>query len=213
MHVIPSFLRRLAERAHRRRACDTALHILRRIRVPENLGPNTEETQKRALAYQLSALEYFVRKEQLLDGPYTRQGQRPISNLLLAVDVLTPNATTGSVSATLDQIDAMLEIEKMHLGGRASATSHPSTLQSSAPPSTAIPLTNPTAAPRDEASQNPSATPTQSKELQPAEINFLWTSAERLYNSWPFRFLGLLMLAAVLLAGAGTFFIGGQTLQ
>jgi Putative peptidoglycan binding domain len=48
---------------------------------------------------------------------------------------------------------------------------------------------------------------------QSAESAFLWTTTEKLYQSWQFRLLGFMMLGAVAFALGGTFVIGGQTFR
>jgi hypothetical protein len=48
---------------------------------------------------------------------------------------------------------------------------------------------------------------------QPSDLALLWTTTQKLYDSWPFKLLGLLLISAILLAGGGTLLIGGQALQ
>ena len=45
------------------------------------------------------------------------------------------------------------------------------------------------------------------------EAAFLWATTEKLYGSWAFRILGMMLIAAVLLASGGSYLIGGQTLH
>jgi hypothetical protein len=103
----------------------------------------------------------------------------------------------------LDDLALRLKIRRLVLGPMAAKIVSEPSEPTSRPPSTVSTgkSTQPT---EGEPDGNPQ---------KATEAAFLWTTTEKLYGSWPFRVLGMMLLAAVLLAGAGSFFIGGQTLH
>lgn len=184
----------------RLRKYDVALDILHRIRPNENLGSDAALTQKSLLATQLETLHQYISQEHLIDDVPGIAGN---DLRLLAADITAGRIPTTSISAALDQIEATLEIKRMDFGGGVRTTQKPTFNQKS------IPNPNQAASTRSKKQQKGEDV----VNLQPNDSAMLWTASEKLYGSWQFRALGMLLLAAVLLAGAGTYFIGGQTLQ
>jgi hypothetical protein len=174
----------------RLRNFDSALDIVRRIR--SNVDADPAFAKRDELMEQLRLLVEFVENEALLNGaPQGSAGYSPINLGHLFVNLGNstgaPKTRRAKFLSILDQLEELLQIRRTIFSGELRETTR-------------------------QAVTGPAATE-QTDDLKPDEAAALWKSAEKLYGSWPVRLLGALMIAAVFLAGAGTFFIGGQTLQ
>jgi chromosome segregation ATPase len=175
----------------RLRNFDSAIDIIRRIR--NNTDADGAFAKRDELMEQLRLLVEFVEKETLLNDKQGLQGPvgySPIDLRQLLFDLGqstdNPEIRRAKFLSALNQIEELLQIRRTMFSGEFRGTQQVGT--------------------------GP-ATSEQRDDLKPDEAAALWKSTEKLYGSWPVRLLGALMIAAVFLAGAGTFFIGGQTLQ
>jgi hypothetical protein len=193
-------LSKLRPRTRRLQDFEAAFGILDRIRQSEHSSFVASHARRDLLSAQMEALSRFIWDRRVLAGDPDAESKCIDALSSLAKEMRGVRQPPPPMAPTLDQVEALLEIGKITSVG--DATESETSVSSSA-----------RIASSDLSATNPTVGELESGELQPSETAFLWASTEKLYNSWPFRFLGMLMLAAVLLAGAGTFFIGGQTLQ
>ncbi|MGJ4993029.1 peptidoglycan-binding protein [Bradyrhizobium sp. HKCCYLS3077] len=159
---------------------------------------NLPEVDELLLYRQIEALRQYVQEKGLL-----RPDPNGIDRLgVLAADLLT-RKDARAIIARLDNIATLLEIRRAVLTG---------TVRSIPPKATAS-----TAATPGDTTHTSATSATDSVESKkidlPDEAVLLWKTTEKLYESWPIKLLGALLISAVLLAGGGTLFLGGKTLE
>jgi hypothetical protein len=163
------------------------------------------ETDKILLYRQIEALREYVAKYDLL---HRRVGDEEQLGVLASDVVLDKNI--DKIVPRLNNVESLLEIQRAVLTGKVRQV--PSKGLSAEAVRPAIASTSPavvaSVSPREAVSGEQ---PSQAS--QPDEYAFLWKTTEKLYDSWPIKILGLLLIGAVLLAGSGTLMIGGKAIE
>lgn len=161
------------------------------------------ETDKILLYRQIAALRDYVAKYDLL-----RRGVGDEEQLGAVATDIVLDKNIDKIVPRLNNIETLLEIQRAVLTGKVREV--PSRIASAVTvqPNVISPGAVSSAPLRDVVS---SEQPAQAK--QPDDYAFLWKTTEKLYESWPIKILGLLLVAAVLLAGSGTLMIGGKAIE
>jgi hypothetical protein len=168
------------------------------VQAASRAGPAPAQQQV-FLAAQVEELDKFIAWHRLIGRDDKKKKGYQLASI--AKDIVS-GGDRGKIISALDRLVGLLETKRAILAGRT-RDRRPEfrTAAAAADPVAATP--NGTTA-TDQAPAPPA---------QPSELAVLWTTTEKLYDSWPFKLLGLLLVSAILLAGGGTLLIGGQALQ
>jgi hypothetical protein len=164
---------------------------------PLNQQPVAE---RNFLAAQVGGLSAFIARHDLLDQG--RWGSTETTELsLLSFDILAGKGG-DKIIPVLDKLIALLEIRRAAVSGRVRPrlSGYPASTPAPAAAAASSPAAGGLAMPRREVPP-------------PDELALLWKTTEKLYDSWPLKLLGVLLVSAVLLAGGGTLLIGDKALQ
>jgi tetrahydromethanopterin S-methyltransferase subunit B len=142
---------------------------------------------------QLAQIARFISREALLD-----KGSEKTLDLLIG-----GSASPPQILQAIDQLQVSLQTELAFNKYSASNAMNSSSDDAAQPASEGARKVSKTAKGASSAKADRAA----------AEAATLWTVTEKLYRSWQFRLLWLVMLGAVGLAVGGTFVLGGQTFR
>lgn len=189
------------------RRVEAAQAIIRSVRQDiGNSGGSLPAEKWSLIAAQIRMLVDFVRQYQLL-GPLPPAGAQGGADEREAILLrLTDSLATSSLamlSPALEDIDRLLEIRASMWGDVSHWGVHYIEQGASAlAVAGAVPPGGSTISPRY-----------GSEGFAPSEAALLASLTEKFYGSWAFRLVGIALFASVILAGLGTFILGGQELR
>ena len=163
---------------------------------------------------QMETLREYVTKNNLLF-----HGLGDQTSLIRLLPEFLNNLNPDEIVPRLDNFASLLEIHRALLTGttRLDRSGHDSSSSTGQTTSTSAAAATTTGDTATAVTTKPrKATPEKAASLpdKPSEdYAFLWNTAEKLYNSWQVKLLGVLLISAVLLAGTGTVLIGDKALE
>jgi hypothetical protein len=191
------------------RRVEAAQAIIRSVRQDIGNSSGSLPAEKWSLiAAQIRMLVDFVRQYQLL-GPLPPAGAQGGADEREAILLqLTDSLATSSLamlSPALEDLDRLLEIRASMWGDVGRWGVH--YIEQSAG---ALAVAGAGSVPPGGSTISPRY---GSETFAPSEAALLASLTEKFYGSWAFRFVGIALFASVILAGLGTFILGGQELR